>query len=187
MGVSSQFLLSLLLWQRGAAASGGEDPQHQHIIRRPVLDDVVCFSLLWSGLTVALTFAACLSLRLLLPPVSSDGGDNNDDEHQNQNHRRVWLLRMEAAYISSSLVGICLAWIVIDLLNGMPEQVPPSLCMLVLSLACFKLILRCFPESECAAEEEEGSGDSASAADDDDAQPTKTAASEELAALLQTV
>jgi len=127
VGVSYQFFLSLLLWQ-------GNDTR----LRLPVVEDVIYFSLLWSGLTVTMTFCACLSLRLVVPPEQSG----------------VLLLRMEATYISCSLVGICVAWILIDLMSGMPEQVLPSMAMLVVSLGCFQLILRCFPEQSCITEED---------------------------------
>ena len=127
VGVSYQFFLSLLLWQ-------GNDAR----LRLPVVEDVIYFSLLWSGLTVTMTFCACLSLRLVVPPEQSG----------------VLLLRMEATYISCSLVGICVAWILIDLMSGMPEQVLPSMAMLVVSLGCFQLILRCFPEQSCITEED---------------------------------
>jgi len=119
VGLSSQFVLSMLLWK-------------DQNMTQPVVPSVVQFSLIWSTLTVVITFAACFSLRILLP---DDCGRT--------------VLRMEATYISFSLVGICGAWMIIDWLSGMPDQVVPSLIMLNVSLICFQLILRCFPEDNC--------------------------------------
>jgi hypothetical protein len=124
IGVCSQFVLSMLLWR-------------DHMTK-PILSSVVAFSLLWSVLTVALTFSGCLSLRFLI-----DGTDPH--------HAPRTLLRMEASYVSSSLIGICLAWILIDVLTGMTEQILPSLFMLGVSLLTFRGILYCFPEEQCLA------------------------------------
>jgi hypothetical protein len=124
-GVSSQFLLSILLWKDN--------------MTMPMIDNVVFFSFVWSFLTVLLTFVGCMSLRLLVVPRMVTSALS----------AQRTLLRMEAVYISSSLVGICMAWIFIDILAGMPEQIIPSMIMLLLSLVAFQIILRCFPEDQC--------------------------------------
>ena len=127
VGVCSQFILSLVLWK-----------DHMTV---PAVDNVIYFSLLWSVLTVAITFGGCMSLRLLLVGSSSSG----------VSEQQRALLRMEAVYISCSLIGICFAWILIDILAGMPEQVLPSMFLLVFSLLAFHVILKCFPEDKCLA------------------------------------
>jgi hypothetical protein len=124
-GVSSQFLLTIFLWKDNMTI--------------PMIDNVVFFSLVWSILTVLLTFVGCMSLRVLVGPGMVT---------KIRSAQRT-LLRMEAVYISCSLVGICMAWIFIDVLAGMPEQIIPSMIMLLLSLVAFQIILRCFPEDQC--------------------------------------
>jgi len=128
VGVSSQCLLGLILWK-------------DRSMKEPVMESVIYFSLLWSGCTVAITFLACFSLRIFSSSISSALGCSSNDPRT--------LLRMESSYISSSLVGICGAWIFIDWMTGLTDQVLPSIVMLNLSLFCFQVILRCFPEDQC--------------------------------------
>lgn len=128
VGVGSQFVLGLFLWK-------------DRSMKDPVIGSVIYFSLLWSGCTVAITFLACFSLRIFSSPISSTLGFNSNEPRT--------LLRMESTYISSSLVGICGAWIFIDWMSGLNDQVLPSIVMLNLSLFCFQIILRCFPEDQC--------------------------------------
>jgi len=125
-GLCSQFLLSFILWK-------------DHM-SRPIIDHVVLFSILWSFATVVLTFFGCLSLRLLTV-----------DEDNKLDAERIFL-RMESHYVFSSLIGICLAWILIDLVMDMSEQIVPSICMLAVSLIAFCAILHCFPEDKCLAD-----------------------------------
>ena len=136
VGVGSQLLIGLFLWKDLA-------------MTKPIFSNVIGFSLLWSGCTVLLTFLACLSLRLLLPPVDPNA------PHATSSTTTTTRLqsRMEATYISCTLVGICGAWIAIDCLTGLRDQVLPSMLMLGLSLFCFHFILRCFPEEHCLTPE----------------------------------
>ena len=136
VGVGSQFTLGMLLWK-------------DHSMTEPVIPSVIYFSLFWSCCTVVMTFLGCLSLRFLLPAI------NETDSIQGDATAVLGrlLLRMEATYISCTLVGICSAWMVIDCMIGLTDQVLPSMVMLALSLLCFHLILRCFPEDTCVVAE----------------------------------
>lgn len=126
VGICSQFLLSFVLWT-------------DHM-SKPIIDNVVVFSLLWSVLTVLITFSGCVTLRFL-----------TCDEANQVTAERIFL-RMESHYVFCSLIGICAAWILMDVVLGMSEQVYPSLVMLLVSLAAFRIILYCFPEEKCLEE-----------------------------------
>lgn len=126
VGICSQFLLSFVLWT-------------DHM-SKPILDNVVVFSLLWSFCTVVITFSGCLTLRFL-----------TSDEVNQVTAERIFL-RMESHYVFTSLIGICAAWILMDVVLGMSEQIAPSIVMLTVSLAAFRIILYCFPEDKCIQE-----------------------------------
>jgi hypothetical protein len=126
VGICSQFLLSIALWKDR--------------MTKPVIDNVILFSLLWSFSTVVISFAGCLALRLLTV-----------DEKDRMTAERIFL-RMESHYVFCSLIGICVAWILMDLVLGMSDQIFPSFVMLAASLAAFRLILHCFPEEKCLEE-----------------------------------
>lgn len=132
VGLSSQFLLSFFLWKG-------------HMLE-PIVENVYLFSLLWSALTVAITFLGCSSLRLL-----TDESQASKDED-----RKYWVartfLRMESHYVFCSLIGVCLAWILMDILFGLTDQVVPSLMLLAASLLAFAAIVHWFPEEECVRE-----------------------------------
>lgn len=104
---------------------------------KPVIENVVAFSMLWSVCSVVLTFVGCVSLRLLTL-----------DETNRLSAERIFL-RMESHFIFCSLIGICIAWILIDLIMDMQEQIVPSILMLVVSLLAFCGIVSCFPEEKC--------------------------------------
>jgi hypothetical protein len=131
-GACSQFILSLWMWQDVS-------------MTQPIINHIVWFSLAWSLLTVVMTFLGCLSLRWVVEGKTT-GGDH-------QSRRRRAILRMEAVYVAMTLVGICAAWIFLDVTAGLPEQIFPSLLMLIVSLAAFTLILQCFPEEDCLEQE----------------------------------
>jgi hypothetical protein len=133
VGVCSQFVLAMTLWRDN--------------MTKPIVDSVLMFSLLWSIVTVLLTLTGCLSLRILV--VTSD---ENGQVSSVANHV---LLLMETAYVSSSLIGVCTAWIVIDILSGMTSQILPSIFMLSVSLVAFRLILHIFPEEVTHDEDKE--------------------------------
>lgn len=126
VGICSQFLLSFVLWTDHMA--------------KPIIDNVVVFSLLWSVCTVVITFSGCLTLRFL-----------TSDEINQLTAERIFL-RMESHYVFCSLIGICAAWILMDVVLGMSEQIAPSIVMLTVSLAAFRVILYCFPEEKCLEE-----------------------------------
>ena len=126
VGICSQFLLSFALWTDHMA--------------EPIIKNVVLFSLLWSICTVVITFSGCLTLRFL-----------TSDEVNQLSAERIFL-RMESHYVFCSLIGICAAWILMDVVLGMSEQIAPSIVMLTVSLAAFRVILYCFPEEKCLEE-----------------------------------
>lgn len=103
-------------------------------MRQPIVENVFVFSMAWSVLTVVLTFMGCYALRWIV-----------------ENDLRAFL-RMEAVYIAASLTGICGAWIFMDMTAGVPEQIVPSILMLLASLAAFAMILWYFPEDKCLEE-----------------------------------
>jgi uncharacterized protein YacL len=127
VGLCSQFLLSFLLWTDSMTT--------------PVIDNMVVFAAIWSISTVIITFVGCASLRCLV----------NQEEHNMLETERVFL-RMEAHYVFCALIGICAAWILMNVALGLEQQVLPSLGMLALSLIGFRAILHCFPEEDCLAE-----------------------------------
>jgi hypothetical protein len=110
--------------------------------------------MLWSLSTVLLAAVGCFSLRFFFEDVV-------EDEEEESSCNFVWLqrqhviLRMEAYYVNSTLVGICIACICIDIFLDMTEQVLPSLGLLVVSLVAFRAILRCFPKDKCLEEDRE--------------------------------
>ena len=128
VGACSQFFLAAILW---------DEPMQQ-----PLIGNVVVFSLVWSLLTVLMTAAGCASLRALI------------DHDEKESSQRA-ILRMEAAYVSCTLLGICTSWILMDVCLDMLDQIGPSLGLLAVSMALFRLVLYCFPEDECVVREQE--------------------------------
>jgi hypothetical protein len=120
-GLCSQFVLSFLLWRHDWMNN---------------TTSVIIFSLLWSVTTVLWTAAGCASMKLIVQ-------DSNDKERT--------FFRMESRYIVGSLIGICLAWMVMDWVYNVREKIFSCLLLLTLSLACFFMILACFPEEDCLA------------------------------------
>jgi hypothetical protein len=139
VGLCSQFVLSFVLWS-----------EHMTI---PVLSNVILFSMLWSVLTVILTFLGCIALRSL----ALNELQNDDDVDAKASMERALEterihLRMESHYVFAALIGICGAWILMDLVLDMPQQILPSIGMLVVALAAFSGIIYCFPEEQCLEE-----------------------------------
>jgi hypothetical protein len=138
VGLCSQFVLSFCLWR-------------DHMTS-PVLSNVILFSLVWSVLTVIITFLGCVALRSLA--LDENDGDDEDftvSKESALEAERIHL-RMESHYVFAALIGICGAWILMDLVLDMPQQILPSLGMLVVALAAFSGIIYCFPEEQCLEE-----------------------------------
>jgi len=136
-GLCSQFVLSFALW---------------HQTWMTTMEQIVVFSLTWSVATVIWTAIGCASLRWIVHE-GSDQHKNNDattTTTTTYSAERI-LFQMESRYIIGSLIGICLAWMVMDWVFQVREQILPCLLLLSLSLACFFVILACFPEDECFA------------------------------------
>jgi hypothetical protein len=140
VGLSSQFILSFCLWT-------------DHMTS-PVLSNVILFSLVWSVLTVIITFLGCMALRSL----ALDEHEHEDDKFDVVISKKHALeteqihLRMESHYVFAALIGICGAWILMDLVLDMPEQILPSLGMLIVALTAFSAIIYSFPEAQCLEE-----------------------------------
>jgi membrane protein implicated in regulation of membrane protease activity len=133
VGLCSQFILSMILWREN--------------MTKPAVESVVCFSLIWSFVTVVITLTGCFSLRFMLASSTTMRNEIMSTLEQLQLNRVA--LRMEAAYVSSSLIGICSAWIIIDVLTNMIDQILPNVFMLLISLAAFRAIIFCIPEDQC--------------------------------------
>jgi putative flippase GtrA len=132
-GACSQFLLvALFVWN---------DKQHRLSPSH--------FFFVWIISTVLLVGAGCFSLRFLV----EDKEENSYNLDWLQRQRVI--LRMEASYVSSTLVGIFIARICTDIFLDTTEQILPSLGMLVVSLVAFRAILCCFPEDKCIEEARE--------------------------------
>ena len=138
IGLCSQFILSMLLWRDN--------------MTKPLVDSVIFFSLIWSFVTVMITLVGCMSLRIMLASSTTFGHNIISITEQLQLNRIA--LRMEAAYVSSSLIGICSAWVIIDILTNMTDQILPNIFMLFMSLAAFRTIIYCIPEDQCMHPEE---------------------------------
>jgi hypothetical protein len=140
VGSSSQAILCYFLW-------------NDHDMRQPAISSLVLFSLLWSALTVIMTALGCYALTssivlqrcCALLPTSTTTPTIGISQQRT-------VLRMEAVYIGCCLVGICSAWIWIDIMHNMMEQVVPSLILLFVSMMAFSTILQCFPEDSCLEE-----------------------------------
>ncbi|KAL7558325.1 hypothetical protein ACA910_019355 [Epithemia clementina (nom. ined.)] len=126
VGFGSQSCLSYFFW-------AGLLPQ-------PAFSNLFIFSMLWSACTIGLTFFGCMALRCLKP--------ENDSAIAAE---RAYL-RMESFYVLCSLVGISFAWISLDVVLGLTQQIVPSVLMLLASLLLFRVILYCFPEEKCLEE-----------------------------------
>jgi hypothetical protein len=145
VGLCSQFVLSFSLWT-----------EHMTV---PVLSNVILFSVVWSLLTVLITFLGCVALRnLALDDDDYDDADDTDSAAKINSKKQAAIdierihLRMESHYVFAALIGICGAWILMDLVLDMPQQILPSLVMLAVALAAFTGIIYCFPEDQCLDE-----------------------------------
>ena len=145
-GACSQFFLAAVLWDA--------------TMQQPIIHNVIGFSFVWSLITVAITTAVCASLKFLAR--HSSVGDYDDvcvqqaeDETKSSSENtanQILQLRMEASFVSCTLVGICFAWVMMDVFMDMTEQILPSLALLAVSLILFRLILVCLPEEQCLQE-----------------------------------
>jgi 1,4-dihydroxy-2-naphthoate octaprenyltransferase len=125
----------------------------------PVLSNVILFSVVWSLLTVLITFLGCVALRnLALDDDDYDDADDTDSAAKINSKKQAAIdierihLRMESHYVFAALIGICGAWILMDLVLDMPQQILPSLVMLAVALTAFTGIIYCFPEDQCLDE-----------------------------------
>jgi hypothetical protein len=140
VGGTSQSILCYFLW-------------NDHDMRQPAISSLVLFSLLWSALTVCMTALGCyvLTSSILLQRRRAKLFTPTTTTTMAISQQRT-VLRMEAVYIGCCLVGICSAWIWIDIMHHMMEQVVPSLILLFVSMVAFSTILQCFPEDSCLEE-----------------------------------
>jgi hypothetical protein len=140
VGASSQFLLqALFVWI---------DKQHL-----TAMSHLLLFSMLWSLSTVFYATVGYLSLRFLVEDEQESSCNSccNLDCLQRQ---RV-ISRILIYYVGSTLVGICIAYICMDIFLHTKEQILPSLGMLVVSLGAFRTVVHCFSEEKCLEEARE--------------------------------
>jgi hypothetical protein len=132
VGMGSQLILSLFLWN--------------HSNRIPLLIQsnwmIALFSFGWSFLTVIATWLACYNLRALIRSCDAL------EEYTTRALHKELMVKMEAVYIGWTLTGICIGWIVLDVLHNMLSQIYISIGLFVLSLTSFIAILYCFPDSD---------------------------------------
>jgi hypothetical protein len=138
VGLCSQFFLSACLWREGSSSMAVVTPLH-----------FLGLSLCWSCITVLITFGGCYSLQFL--PIEYLTDDDQQAVVTAAQMARVQL-RMESSYVLATLFGICMAWILVDVVLGLPQQIAPSLFMLALAICAFRLILHWFPEDDCIQE-----------------------------------
>jgi hypothetical protein len=132
VGIGSQLILSLFLWNNSN--------QIPLLIRSNWR--IALFSFGWSFLTVIATWLACFILRALIHSCDAL------EERSTLAPRHELMVRMEAVYIGWTLTGICIGWIVLDILHNMLSQIFISLGLFVLSLTSFIAILYCFPDTD---------------------------------------
>lgn len=139
-GACSQFFLAAVLWDA--------------TLQQPTIHSVIGFSFVWSIVTVAITTAVCASLKFAA--LQANVFDDEADEKikpASHHKKQILQLRMEASFVSCTLIGICFAWIMMDVFMDMTEQILPSLALLAVSLTLFRLILICLPEEQCLQED----------------------------------
>lgn len=141
IGVGTQLLLSLILWN-----SIDHIP---YVMKSNV--NIALFSFGWSLVTVVVTAIACYLLRTFIFRCIFQGMSGLSYHYKN-----IILIRMEAMFIGWTLTGICVGWIVLDILHNMTSQIYVSIVLFVLSLTCFSCILYFFPESDEMYDETEG-------------------------------
>jgi multisubunit Na+/H+ antiporter MnhE subunit len=108
---------------------------------------ITMFSTFWSIVTSALSICVLLLLRRLLRlPLRTFQMQVMEDILHN----------LECKFVAGALVGVCLAWLVTDVVLGLTPQVVYSLATLGLALVWCNLSSRCV---EAVGEDEEANGD----------------------------
>ena len=140
VGMGTQMILSICLWNNAHHIP--------YVIQSNVT--IALFSLGWSAVTVMVTALACYGLR-----VGVFSGILPHCMHRNvsRHYQSLLLVRMEAIYIGWTLTGICVGWIVLDVVHHMTSQIYVSLVLFALSLSAFACILYFIPDDDSALEE----------------------------------
>lgn len=146
IGMGTQVLLSLLLWN--------------NVNRIPYVVQsnftIALFSFGWSTITVIATALACYLLRVF---VFHYIVQNYMHRNLSFHYKSLLIVRMEAMYIGWTLTGICVGWIILDVVHHMTSQIYISIMLFILSLSSFGCILYYFPEE---ADDTESDSDGAS-------------------------
>jgi hypothetical protein len=140
IGMGTQLVLSLLLWNNLSRVP--------FILRSNL--HIALFSFGWSTITVLITALACYLLRTCI--FHSMVQYMTSVSYHDKN---VLILRMEAMYIGWTLTGICIGWIILDVLHDMTSQIYISLVLFMMSLSSFVCILYYFPESDVGIDDDD--------------------------------
>jgi hypothetical protein len=134
VGTGTQMMLSLLLWS---------NINHVPFVIQSNIH-IALFSFGWSTVTVMVTAFACYLLRTLVFHCIVNDTHGTTSCH----YKTLLTIRMEAIYIGWTLTGICIGWIILDVLHDMQSQIYISVALFILSLVSFLGILIVFPESD---------------------------------------
>jgi hypothetical protein len=142
VGMGTQMILSLMLWS---------NVDHIPFVVQSNLT-IAFFSFGWSTVTVIVTAFACYLLRrIVLDGIIPHCMHRNTSFH----YQSLLIVRMEAMYIGWTLTGICIGWIVLDIVHHMASQIYISILLFILSLSSFGCILYYFPEQSITSNDDD--------------------------------
>ena len=150
IGMGTQVLLSFLLWNNVSRIP--------YVIQSNFT--IALFSFGWSTITVMVTALACYVLRVF---VFHCIVKNYMHRNLSVHYQSLLVVRMEAMYIGWTLTGICVGWIILDVVHKMTSQIYISILLFILSLSSFGFILYYFPEETVDIEASEDENDDANA------------------------
>lgn len=141
VGMGTQMILSLILWSNVN--------QIPFVVQTNLT--IAMFSFGWSTVTVIVTALACYLLRrIVVQGIVPYYMHRNISIH----YQSLLVVRMEAMYIGWTLTGICIGWIVLDIVHHMASQIYISIILFILSLSSFGCILYYFPEQNVDSDED---------------------------------
>ena len=126
IGMSTQFLLSILLWRTGGFFANNS----------------LLFSIFWSLTTTVISLMGNILLKIFIRSETTVRG----------RLLHVITVRAEYFYVLSSLTGICFAWLFMDVTMGLHGQLLSSLGVFGVSVLLFHVIVYLIPEEDCVAE-----------------------------------
>lgn len=151
VGTSSQLILNCLLLRT---------------FQLPV--SLLFLSVLWSAGTVLAVLAGCCLVLPDLVVLNVYQDQRNTDatnevaepllpatDKNQTKHKQLRLVRAETLYIAYTLMGVIMAWILIDVTNQYFDTIVPNFVMMAIALIILISISYWFPEDECLTEQEE--------------------------------